>query len=420
MAAHVILISSDSSKESMGSHAPRVILFGTIPTSILEIPMVPTEVSIIPADPLVALEVGAVSVISPTGVLDLEDYSSSSDFDPSDDSLPPALEIPLVSLFLCYDDSEEDRSHLCHPHRHDHYLLTHLPPSSEFPVALVVAPPRIHRRPAILIRPEEVIPIGRPYRAHPNGPCKLLTVKTRVGPFPAHKLAWRHISHHLSDRHSSTNSTSDSSSSGSSLNSSSDISSGSTLYSLSDTSSVHFLRRDTLDQTHSRPSTRVSSPRNLKAQNLKIQTDNGTEFKNKKLRAFYAKIGIVHQTSIAQTPQQNGVVECRYRTLVKAARTMLIFSKAPEFLWAKAIATACFTHNRSIVHTWKMKTKADIGIFIGYSESSRGFRIYNRRTKKIMETIHVKFDELIDMASECNNLEPKINCTNFYDSSEDS
>nr|GEW18194.1 retrovirus-related Pol polyprotein from transposon TNT 1-94 [Tanacetum cinerariifolium] len=51
----------------------------------------------------------------------------------------------------------------------------------------------------------------------------------------------------------------------------------------------------------------------------------------------------------------------------------------------------------------KMKPKADIGIFIGYSESSRGFQIYNHRTRKIMKTIHVKFDELTAMASECNN-----------------
>ncbi|GKA51937.1 retrovirus-related pol polyprotein from transposon TNT 1-94 [Tanacetum coccineum] len=54
----------------------------------------------------------------------------------------------------------------------------------------------------------------------------------------------------------------------------------------------------------------------------------------------------------------------------------------------------------------KMKPKADIGIFIGYSETSRGFRIYNRGTKKIMETIHVKFNELTVMASEHDNLEP--------------
>ncbi|GJW50096.1 retrovirus-related pol polyprotein from transposon TNT 1-94 [Tanacetum coccineum] len=166
--------------------------------------------------------------------------------------------------------------------------------------------------------------------------------------------------------------------------------------------------------------------RNLKASILTIRTDNVTEFKNDKLRSFYVKLGIVHKTSIARTPQQNGVVERRDHTLVEAARTMLIFSKAPEFLWAEAIATACFTQNRSIVHTrhnktpyelihgikpnvqyfhvfgslcyptndhddlGKMKPKADIVIFVGYSESSHGFRIYNRQTKKIMETIHVK------------------------------
>ncbi|GKA51464.1 retrovirus-related pol polyprotein from transposon TNT 1-94 [Tanacetum coccineum] len=134
---------------------------------------------------------------------------------------------------------------------------------------------------------------------------------------------------------------------------------------------------------------------------------------------------------------------------------MLIFSKTPEFLWAEAIATACFTQNCSIVRTQynktlyelirgrkpniqyfhvfeslcyptndrddlgKMKPKANIGIIIGYSESSRGFCIYNRQTKKIMETIHVKFDELTGMAFECNNSEPK-NYMNFQDSPEDS
>ncbi|GJY60012.1 retrovirus-related pol polyprotein from transposon TNT 1-94 [Tanacetum coccineum] len=59
----------------------------------------------------------------------------------------------------------------------------------------------------------------------------------------------------------------------------------------------------------------------------------------------------------------------------------------------------------------KMKPNADIVIFIGYSESSRGFRIYNRRTKNIIETIHVKFDELMAMA---------FDCINFNNSSEDS
>ncbi|GKE35191.1 retrovirus-related pol polyprotein from transposon TNT 1-94 [Tanacetum coccineum] len=67
-----------------------------------------------------------------------------------------------------------------------------------------------------------------------------------------------------------------------------------------------------------------------------------------------------------------------------------------------------------------MKLKANISIFVGYSELSRGFCIYNRQTKKILETVHVKFDELTAMASECNNLEPRMNCVNFNDLSKDS
>ncbi|GKC94764.1 hypothetical protein Tco_1160206, partial [Tanacetum coccineum] len=104
MAALVIHISSNSSKESVGSHVPQVILFGTIPTNIPVIPMVPAEVPIALADPLVAPEVGAVSVISPTEVLDLVDYSSSSYSNPSEDSLRVPPELPLVSPFLCTDD----------------------------------------------------------------------------------------------------------------------------------------------------------------------------------------------------------------------------------------------------------------------------------------------------------------------------
>ncbi|GJT14212.1 retrovirus-related pol polyprotein from transposon TNT 1-94 [Tanacetum coccineum] len=96
--------------------------------------------------------------------------------------------------------------------------------------------------------------------------------------------------------------------------------------------------------------------RNLKAQILTIQNDNGTKFKNENLCSFYAKLGIVHKTSIARTHQQNGVVKRRNRTLVEAARTMLIFSKILEFLWAEAIATACFTQNRSILHEFSRFT----------------------------------------------------------------
>ncbi|GJZ24642.1 retrovirus-related pol polyprotein from transposon TNT 1-94 [Tanacetum coccineum] len=73
----------------------------------------------------------------------------------------------------------------------------------------------------------------------------------------------------------------------------------------------------------------------------------GTEFLNKTLNAFFKEEGIEHQTSTPRTPEQNGVVERRNRTLVEAARTMLLASKLPLFFWAEAIATACYTQNRS-------------------------------------------------------------------------
>ncbi|GKF39392.1 hypothetical protein Tco_0119453, partial [Tanacetum coccineum] len=245
--------------ESVGSHVPRVILFGTIPTSIPVIPEVPAEVPIAPADPLVVPEVEAVSVISPTRVLDLVDYSSSSDSDTSEDSLPITPVLPLVSPILCSDDSEADsESEPAEQRPKRHESLT---PSFEFPLTHVVAPHEIHRRPAILVLPGEAIPFGRLYRTHPNGPRKLLTARKRVGPFPARRLAWRRVSLRSLDHHFLPDFTLDSSSSSSSSDSSSDISSGSSSDSLSDSSSVHSSRCDASGQSYSRPSTRVASPR---------------------------------------------------------------------------------------------------------------------------------------------------------------
>nr|GEV00470.1 copia protein [Tanacetum cinerariifolium] len=152
--------------------------------------------------------------------------------------------------------------------------------------------------------------------------------------------------------------------------------------------------------------------------------------------------GISHQMSFARTPQQNGVVEWQNRTLVEAARTILIFSHAPLFLWAEAIATTCFTQNCSIIHRrfnktsyelindrksdisflyvfgalcypkndrediGKLGANGDIGFFIGYSADSCAYRVYNRRTKKIMETMNVSFDELLTMAFEQRSSKP--------------
>ncbi|GJW51457.1 retrovirus-related pol polyprotein from transposon TNT 1-94 [Tanacetum coccineum] len=82
-----------------------------------------------------------------------------------------------------------------------------------------------------------------------------------------------------------------------------------------------------------------------------IRTDNGTEFVNQVMSEYYEGVGIFHQKSVPRTPQQNGVVERRNRTLVEAARTMMIFSKAPMFLWAEAVATAFVTPGTSLSTT---------------------------------------------------------------------
>ncbi|GJR66358.1 retrovirus-related pol polyprotein from transposon TNT 1-94 [Tanacetum coccineum] len=91
-----------------------------------------------------------------------------------------------------------------------------------------------------------------------------------------------------------------------------------------------------------------------------VRTDNGTEFVNQTLHEFYENVGISHQTSVARTPQQNDVVERRNQTLVEAARTMLIFSKAPLFLWAEAINTTCYTQNCSLIRLRYNKTPCEL------------------------------------------------------------
>nr|GEZ04590.1 retrovirus-related Pol polyprotein from transposon TNT 1-94 [Tanacetum cinerariifolium] len=153
---------------------------------------------------------------------------------------------------------------------------------------------------------------------------------------------------------------------------------------------------------------------NLQLHVQRVRTNNGTEFKNKTLAKFFDEVGITQQFFAARTPQQNGVVERRNRTLVEAARTMLTFANLSSFLWSEAIATACFTQNRSIIHkrfyktpyelinkrkpnikffrvfgcrcyllidyedVGKLKAKGDIRLSVGYSKESAAFRIYNK------------------------------------------
>nr|GFC29104.1 putative ribonuclease H-like domain-containing protein [Tanacetum cinerariifolium] len=89
--------------------------------------------------------------------------------------------------------------------------------------------------------------------------------------------------------------------------------------------------------------------RGLQAQVRIVRTNKGTKFLNQTLHSYFAVEGILHQTSVARTPKQNGVVKRWNRTLVEATRTMLSAAKVPIFLWAEAIATTCFTQKCSLV-----------------------------------------------------------------------
>ncbi|GJS85352.1 putative ribonuclease H-like domain-containing protein [Tanacetum coccineum] len=139
--------------------------------------------------------------------------------------------------------------------------------------------------------------------------------------------------------------------------------------------------------------------------------------------------GIKREYSVARTPQQNGVAERRNKTLIEAARTMLADSKLPTTFWAEAVSTACYVQNRVLVvkpHTidpyelfrgfkpalsfmrpfgchvtilntldslGKFDGKSDEGFFVGYSLSSKAFRVYNTRTKRVEENLHIGFLE---------------------------
>nr|GEX80455.1 integrase, catalytic region, zinc finger, CCHC-type, peptidase aspartic, catalytic [Tanacetum cinerariifolium] len=91
-----------------------------------------------------------------------------------------------------------------------------------------------------------------------------------------------------------------------------------------------------------------------------VRTDNGTKFVNHTLTEYYERIDIFHQKPVPRTPQQNGVIERRNHILIESAQTMLIFSKALMFLWAEAMATACYTQNQSLIHTRHHKTPYEL------------------------------------------------------------
>nr|GEW68987.1 DNA-directed DNA polymerase [Tanacetum cinerariifolium] len=104
------------------------------------------------------------------------------------------------------------------------------------------------------------------------------------------------------------------------------------------------------------------------------------------MNEFCTKKGIRKEFSNARTPQQNGVAERRNRTLIEAARTMLADAKLTVSFWAEAVNTA--------YHLGKFDAKGDEGYFVGYSMSSKPFWVFNKRTKKVEENLHVDFLEI--------------------------
>jgi hypothetical protein len=185
---------------------------------------------------------------------------------------------------------------------------------------------------------------------------------------------------------------------------------------------------------------KISNPRDFKgiletAQNefglriKKIRSDNGAEFKNSQIESFLEKEGIKHEFSSPYTPQQNGLVERKNRTLLDMARTMLDEYKTPDRFWAEAINTACYSINRLYLHRILKKTsyelltgkkpnfsyfrvfgskcfilikrgrkskfapKAVEGFLLGYDSNTRAYRVFNKSTGLVEVSCDIVFDE---------------------------
>ncbi|GKF20414.1 putative ribonuclease H-like domain-containing protein, partial [Tanacetum coccineum] len=141
------------------------------------------------------------------------------------------------------------------------------------------------------------------------------------------------------------------------------------------------------------------------------------------------KKGSKREYNVAKTPQQNSMDDRRNKTLIEDARTMLADSKLPIIFWAEAVSTSCYVQNRVLVVKPHNKTpyelfrgfkptlsfmrpfgchviilntldslgkfdgKSDEGFFVGYSLSSKAFRVYNTRTRRVEENLHIRFLE---------------------------
>nr|GEW53865.1 hypothetical protein [Tanacetum cinerariifolium] len=160
-----------------------------------------------------------------------------------------------------------------------------------------------------------------------------------------------------------------------------------------------------------------------------IRCDSGTEFKNALIIELCGSKGIKREYSNGRTPQQNRVAERKNKTLIEAARTMLVDSKLPTMFWTEAVRTACYVLNRVLVtslynktpyalltrkipsvshfkpfgchvtilniidHLGKFDRKADEGYIVGYSASNKAYKVYNVPNKRVEETMNLRYLE---------------------------
>jgi hypothetical protein len=162
---------------------------------------------------------------------------------------------------------------------------------------------------------------------------------------------------------------------------------------------------------------------------MRIHSDHGREFKNSKFEEFCCSYGIKQKFSSPITPQQNGVVERKNRVIQEMARVMIHSKNLAQHFWGEAVNTTCHIINRVYLrpetnktpyeiwlgkkptmkyfrtfgskcyilldreNLWKFDPKSDEGIFLGYSINSRAYRVFNKRTKTMMESINVVIDD---------------------------
>ncbi|KAK3737381.1 hypothetical protein QZH41_011519 [Actinostola sp. cb2023] len=160
-----------------------------------------------------------------------------------------------------------------------------------------------------------------------------------------------------------------------------------------------------------------------------LRSDNGGEYVSTDFDIFLKSEGVVHQTTVPKTPQQNGVAERLNRTLVESVRSMLVQAKLPQKFWVEALNTAVYLHNRSPTRSlegltpyeaWtgskpdvsnlkcfgctayahipkderkKLDPKARKCVFLGYGTDTKAYRLFDVERQRVIYSRDVKFDE---------------------------